>query len=577
MREKGDNTIMKRLISYVLCTVMIVCTVLGVNIPVMAEEIDENSINEQTTEPMTEVVDEPKYEGNDTFGEATWIGTNEVVTDNLESGSDKNYYKFSIDSDGYVSFNFNHQYVDGNNVRWVLEFYDLNQELMFKEYFYGNVDESITITTQNAGIPVGTYYICVRPYGVYSSQYSTAIYNLRVNYTSDSSWETEFNDKISQADYISTNCFYNGSVMTASDNDYYCFKLNEDGYIRILFNHDYVDGNYEKWVVSLYDIDEKEMIRYYYKGNVPESTIEETCNVGLSKGKYYIRIRPYGSYNGSYYSFVNYCFGVSYNPTENCETEWNDLISTADYLSSAQTITGNQMTGSDKDYYYFESTKDGIVAIRFSHDYEDGKNTKWVVTLYDEKENQISQNMYAGNDTEISVDTNWMSAGKYYIKVAPYSSNYSCVPYYLSVNYNDGSEGNAQTMYRLFNPYSGEHIYTADEVECYHLANTGWNFEGRAWLAPSVSNTPVYRLCNPNNGDHHYTTDIGERDILAVSGWTYEGIGWYSDDLGGTPLNRLFNPNTLSAGAHHYTIDDNEVQVMVSNGWQYEGVGWYGL
>lgn len=131
-------------------------------------------------------------------------------------------------------------------------------------------------------------------------------------------------------------------------------------------------------------------------------------------------------------------------------------------------------------------------------------------------------------------------------------------------------------MFRLYNPNSGEHFYTASTLEGNHLINVGWRYEGISWIAPSSSNSPVFRMYNPNAGDHHYTTSSMERDSLVRSGWRYEGIGWYSDDAQTTPLHRLYNPNAR-AGAHHYTTSAFERDALVRSGWRAEGIGWHGL
>ena len=131
-------------------------------------------------------------------------------------------------------------------------------------------------------------------------------------------------------------------------------------------------------------------------------------------------------------------------------------------------------------------------------------------------------------------------------------------------------------MFRLYNPNSGEHFYTASTLEGNHLINVGWKYEGISWIAPSSSSSPVFRMYNPNAGDHHYTTSSMERDSLVRSGWRYEGIGWYSDDAQTTPLHRLYNPNAR-AGAHHYTTSTFERDALVRSGWRAEGVGWHGL
>lgn len=132
------------------------------------------------------------------------------------------------------------------------------------------------------------------------------------------------------------------------------------------------------------------------------------------------------------------------------------------------------------------------------------------------------------------------------------------------------------TMYRLYNPNSGEHFYTKDESEKAGLVKEGWNDEGIGWIAPEISSTPVYRLYNVNTGDHHYTTDSFERTNCINAGWNDEGIGWYSDDNKTVPLYREYNPYEI-VGTHNYTTDKAEHDHLVSIGWIDEGIGWYAI
>ena len=136
--------------------------------------------------------------------------------------------------------------------------------------------------------------------------------------------------------------------------------------------------------------------------------------------------------------------------------------------------------------------------------------------------------------------------------------------------------GKTVDMYRLYNPNSGEHFYTASAGEKDSLVKLGWKDEGIGWQAPEKSNTPVYRLYNPNSGDHHYTTNKAEKDNLVSVGWKDEGIGWYSDDAQSLPIYRQYNPNAVS-GAHNFTSSKGENDWLVSLGWKGEGIGWYGV
>lgn len=133
-------------------------------------------------------------------------------------------------------------------------------------------------------------------------------------------------------------------------------------------------------------------------------------------------------------------------------------------------------------------------------------------------------------------------------------------------------------MFRLYNRWTGEHLYTADANERTTLAGLGWTDEGVGWVAPARSSVPVWRLYNPyvSGGDHHYTADKNEYDALKKEGWRQEGICWYSDDAKGVAVWRLYNPYAKT-GTHHYTTDRNEYDTLAVEGWKQEEIAWYGV
>ena len=142
---------------------------------------------------------------------------------------------------------------------------------------------------------------------------------------------------------------------------------------------------------------------------------------------------------------------------------------------------------------------------------------------------------------------------------------------------NSGKSQESRSMYRLYNPNSGEHFYTSNQGERDHLVSLGWRYEGVAWNAP-LTGAPIFRLYNPNAGDHHYTGSEKERDDLVKLGWKYEGVAWYTaPSTTKKPQYRLYNPNCTGAGAHHYTGSTKERDDLVKLGWRYEGIAWYGV
>ncbi|MBR4456684.1 MAG: hypothetical protein IKS32_10790, partial [Solobacterium sp.] len=141
-----------------------------------------------------------------------------------------------------------------------------------------------------------------------------------------------------------------------------------------------------------------------------------------------------------------------------------------------------------------------------------------------------------------------------------------------SVSFRIVEELKPQEVYRLYNPNSGEHFFTAYKEEKDHLVQAGWKDEGVAFHTRS-SKHPVYRLYNPNAGDHHYTESTKERDYLITAGWIDEGIAFHAEDSEtGVPQYRLYNPNA-ECGTHHYTADIKERDYLITAGWRDEGIG----
>ena len=124
------------------------------------------------------------------------------------------------------------------------------------------------------------------------------------------------------------------------------------------------------------------------------------------------------------------------------------------------------------------------------------------------------------------------------------------------------------TVYRLYNPNTGEHFYTASKYEYDVLSKNGWNGE-KAVFTMTDYGTAVYRLYNPNGGMHVYTTSAHERDVLKNAGWNDEGTAFYVPEEGKTKVYRLYNPGN---GDHLLTTNANERGFLLLAGWTDEKV-----
>ena len=135
----------------------------------------------------------------------------------------------------------------------------------------------------------------------------------------------------------------------------------------------------------------------------------------------------------------------------------------------------------------------------------------------------------------------------------------------------------AKPVWRLYNRYDGDHMWTLDKAEYDSLVKAGWTGEGKAWQAPhkeSMNEGFVYRLYNPWSGEHLFIMDYGEYDQLGKAGWRKEGTAFESAEVG-APAWRLYN-KWLTAGTHLYTTDKAEYDRLVKLGWVGEGVRFCG-
>ena len=127
---------------------------------------------------------------------------------------------------------------------------------------------------------------------------------------------------------------------------------------------------------------------------------------------------------------------------------------------------------------------------------------------------------------------------------------------------------------RMYNAWTGEHLYTGSLSEAKSALSEGWRWEGVAWVAPSAG-VPVYRLYNAWSGDHLYTTSKAEYSRLARVGWKGEGVQLYGAPAGsGAAISRLYN-RYVQTGSHLLTADASEKRSCIRAGWSDDGNSWY--
>lgn len=245
-------------------------------------------------------------ESNNTAATANIINTNTLITGNLSTKSDVDWFKFMVDFDGFFYVTFDHSVVDDNDYLWRIYLYDSTAiNFIDENNSYFGATGKTNRTTNTFGIPAGTYYIKIIRDSEYN--YSGTNYQLTVHYKSTNNWETENNNSSNKADTLMVNEIINGSLSTNGDIDWYKFTVNRNGFFNITFNHSVVNDNNSLWRIYLYDSTAvNELLRFNRLGRTESGSSDY---IQLSTGKtYYIKITRISEYH---YSGVPYSLIVT--------------------------------------------------------------------------------------------------------------------------------------------------------------------------------------------------------------------------------------------------------------------------
>ena len=98
------------------------------------------------------------------------INVNTAYTDNISTKSDVDFFKFTLDSPGCVSFTLKRENQYDKQEYWSIALLDSNSNVLISNSFLGDKEKS---TTYNLGLAKGTYYVRIRG-GAWSSERSTS-------------------------------------------------------------------------------------------------------------------------------------------------------------------------------------------------------------------------------------------------------------------------------------------------------------------------------------------------------------------------------------------------------------------
>lgn len=348
----------------------------------------------------------------------------QTITGSISSASDTDYYKITSTTKGYLSFQLQHDKVSG---RLSTDIYsvavcDAAGNTLYTMTSKKDEEKSESV---NFGLDAGTYYLKVSGIQYMDASGSLTVqgangetYKLKVSWTNADNWESESNDDINTADTMTSGKAVYGSLYGVSDSDYYGFQTTKDGYIVINLQHSKVTGWQNKaiYAVTVCDTSGNSI---YEMTSKAEDEATDSIKLGLSAGKYYIKVAGQNAYYGG-----NYVIKTTFKACSTWEHESNDTYDTANTAVSGTTYSGDIRTYSDVDYFKTSLSANGYINVKLTHPVVSGQETTnmFVLSVIRKVDKDQYTEVYTtkirGGDTSISTPNLGLPKGEYYINIA---------------------------------------------------------------------------------------------------------------------------------------------------------------
>ncbi len=348
----------------------------------------------------------------------------QTITGSISSASDTDYYKIISTTKGYLSFQLQHDKVSG---RLSTDIYSVAVCDAAGNTLYTMTSKKDEEKTEsiNFGLDAGTYYLKVSGIQYMDASGSLTVqgangetYKLKASWTNADNWESESNDDINTADTMTSGKAVYGSLYGVSDSDYYGFRTTKDGYIVINLQHSKVTGRQNKaiYAVTVCDTSGNSI---YEMTSKAEDEATDSIKLGLSAGKYYIKVAGQNAYYGG-----NYVIKTTFKACSTWEHESNDTYDTANTAVSGTTYSGDIRTYSDVDYFKTSLSANGYINVKLTHPVVSGQETTnmFVLSVIRKVDKDQYTEVYTtkirGGDTSISTPNLGLPKGEYYIKIA---------------------------------------------------------------------------------------------------------------------------------------------------------------
>lgn len=377
-------------------------------------------------------------EPNNTLSQADVLSPNATVCGVSTDSIDYDYFRVKLPADGVLQLKIasddKPQYLI--SATWDVVLLDASgEEISIWAYNLWRSGSSADLS--EIGLPAGTYYVSVR------GKLGKSNYRLTASWRKTSDWEIEYNDTLSTATRLPLNTTFEGSMIDATDVDYYRFSVSKAGPVQVLVTKPITStGSY--WFLQILDSSGSELA--FKKLHSTHDSYELVEFPKLSAGTYYV------------------CLSVAQN-IYILGNRYSVRVGSGAQLQAMYRLY-NQWTG---EHFYTASASERDKLKKVGWTYE---GTGWVAPTSGDPVYRLYNPYVVGGDHHYTLSANerdqlvglgWRAEGTGW-----YSGGFSKV-------------------YRQYNPYAttGTHNYTTDEKENDALVQLGWKAEGVGWYAVS--------------------------------------------------------------------------------------------
>jgi hypothetical protein len=334
------------------------------------------------TVPVQAATTVSETEGNNSRNEANVIKVNTTVTGTIADYSDEDWYKFTLPSDGYFTYDLS--YIGSYKK---ISLYDSSLNELSN-------DGGGTVQSQRFNYAKGTtFYIRVDGY--------SGDYEFTISHTPTTKWEIEDNNSRKTAEKLTKKM--KGTMISSSDEDWYKYTASESGYVKFKFiNEDSVVTSLG-WKIAVYDKDLTELASW-------QEQTDASTGVFTVKPKtvLYVQISYVGGVTDCLYSIA-----PEFKATKYVEKENNNSFKKATTIKSGKGYIGVRNYKTDEDYYKFVAPSSGTFKVSFEcvEEVEYGYN----VIIYDSSKTELKKFSNITDDSSAKIK---MKKGKtYYIYV----------------------------------------------------------------------------------------------------------------------------------------------------------------